>query len=220
VAVAGAEEVPAGREGGAATPRPFAATSDQTFGDVAHWQKVFDAPARDGWQRPAEVVQALRLKEGMAVADLGAGTGYFMPYLAAAVGEPGTVFAVEPEPKLVVHLRERAEKSGAANVVPILGSFDNPRLPFRGIDLVLIVDTFHHIDERLDYMRRLRHVLRDGGRIAIIDWFKRPLPEGPPPDHKIDRGQVVAEMEAAGYRLVEEPEILEYQYFLIFAAAG
>jgi ubiquinone/menaquinone biosynthesis C-methylase UbiE len=198
------------------TRPPFAATSNQSFADVEHWQKVFDNPERDKWQRPAEVVKALGLKKGAVVADLGAGTGYFMPYLSAAAGENGTVFAVEPEPKLVEHLRERAEKTGAANVVPVLASLDNPRLPASSIDVVLIVDTFHHIDDRLAYMRRLRRVLRSSGRVAIVDWFKRPLPEGPPPEHKIDRDQVVTEMEAAGYRLVEEPRVLEYQYFLIF----
>ena len=76
------------------TPKPFAATSNQSFADVEHWQKVFDNPERDKWQRPAEVVKALGLKKGAVVADLGAGTGYFMPYLSAAAGENGTVFAV------------------------------------------------------------------------------------------------------------------------------
>jgi predicted methyltransferase len=207
-----------GGEDDAAKPpaKPFAATSNQSFADVEHWKRVFDDPARDKWQRPAEVVKALGLKKGMVVADLGAGTGYFMPYLVAAVGDEGTVFAVEPEPKLVEHLRVRAEMAEAANVVPILASLDNPRLPPSSVDVVLIVDTFHHIDDRLAYMRRLRRALKRGGRIVIVDWFKRPLPEGPPPEHKIDRGQVVEEMEAAGYRLVEEPQVLEYQYFLIF----
>ena len=217
--VAGAEHARAAEPEVAAPPptlEPFAATSNQSFADVEHWQGVFDNPERDKWQRPAEVVKALRLKKGMVVADLGAGTGYFMPYLSAAVGETGTVFAVEPEPKLVEHLRERAEKTDAANVVPILASFDNPRLPPSSVDVVLIVDTFHHIDDRLAYLRRLSRVLKHGGRIAIVDWFKRPLPEGPPPEHKIDRDQVITEMEAAGYRLVEEPRVLEYQYFLIF----
>jgi predicted methyltransferase len=204
-----------------ATPRGlFEATSDRKFGNVGYWQKVFDDPKRDEWQKPAEVVKALSVEDGMHVADLGAGTGYFMPYLSKAVGAAGAVFALEVEPNLLVHLRERAEEGGFANVVPVLTSFDRARLPEASVDLVLIADTYHHIDDRLEYLRRLRDVLRDEGRVAIVDWFKRELPQGPPLDHKIARDQVVEEMESAGYRLVDEPKILPYQYVLVFAPAA
>lgn len=195
---------------------PFQATSKHSFSDVAHWQSVFDDPARDAWQRPAAVVEALGLRPGMRVADLGAGTGYFSRFLAAAVGGNGTVFAVETEPNLVVHLRDRAEREQTSNIVPVLASAANPRLPHHGLDLVLIVDTFHHIDQRLEYFRRLADVLLPDGRIAIIDFRSGDLPVGPPPDHKIARDQVVHELQAAGYALVGEPDLLPYQYFLIF----
>jgi len=194
----------------------YEATSRRSFADVDHWKSVLDDPSRDAWQRPSEVVTALGIRHGMRVADLGAGTGYFLPHLAAAVGESGTVFAVETEPNLVTHLRERAEREGAQNVVPVLASFDNARLPAACIDLVLIVDTFHHIDQRLTYFRRLRRLLGPRGRVAIIDWRMGELPVGPPPDHRIPREQVVRELGAAGYELGVEPAILPYQYFLVF----
>src|SRR5262245_44387204 len=101
---------------GESTPAPEAtravqpqhdATVRHSFEDVQHWIAVFDDPARDAWQKPAEVAQTLEIRRGMCVADLGAGTGYFSRYLSAAVGESGTVFAVDAEPNLVVHLRER-----------------------------------------------------------------------------------------------------------------
>jgi predicted methyltransferase len=192
------------------------ATSHRRFDDPAYWSKVFDDPARAAWQKPEEVVAALGLRQGQCVADLGAGTGYFSRLLSAAVGPTGTVLAVDPEPNLVAHLRERAEREGTANVVPVLASLDNPRLPAGMVDAVLIVDTYHHIDDRLDYFRRLRQALRPPGRVAVIDWQKRPLPVGPEMDHKLAREQVVREMEAAGYRLAEEPSFLPYQYFLVF----
>ncbi len=193
------------------------ATVRHRFDDVAHWTKVFDDPARDAWQKPAEVVAALELRPGATVADVGAGTGYFARHLAAAVGPRGTVLAVDVEPALVEHLRGRAEREGLANLTPVLGSADNPRLPAGKVDLVLLVDTYHHIDDRIDYARRLRAALAPGGRVAIIDWQKRELPVGPSVEHKLEREQIVGEMAAAGYRLVAEPDLLPYQYFLIFA---
>ncbi len=195
----------------------YRATSHRSFDDVAYWSSVFDDPARDAWQKPAALVAALHLEPGMSVADLGAGTGYFSRYLSAAVGPEGTVFAVETEPNMVTHLRERSESEHTANVTPVLASFDDPRLPHRGVDVVLIVDTFHHIDDRLDYLRRLTRVLKPGGRVVIVDWEKRDMPVGPPAEHKLAREQVIAEMTAAGYALREQPAILPYQYVLVFA---
>jgi len=203
----------------APTHAPFEATSRHPFDDVKQWSAVFDDPTRDAWQKPKELVAALGIRSGMTVADLGAGTGYFSRHLAGAVGERGTVFAVDTEPNLVAHLRERAEQEHTANVTPLLASFDDSRLPRAAVDLVLIVDTFHHLDHRLDYLRRLRRVLKPSGRVAIVDWQAQPLPVGPPPEHKLPREQVVREMEAAGYRLKAEPEILPYQYVLVFAAS-
>ena len=193
------------------------ATTHHPFDDIEHWKAVFDDPARDEWQKPAELVKALAIRPGMAVADLGAGTGYFSRRLSAAVGPGGTVFAVEPEPKLLAYLRERAEREKTANVVPVLASLDDPRLPPRAVDLVLVVDTFHHIDGRIAYFRALQRALRPGGRVAVVDWHKRPLPVGPEPAHKLAREQVVDEMRAAGYALVAEPDVLPYQYVLVFA---
>ena len=152
----------------------------------------------------------------MTVADLGAGTGYFARPLAQAVGAHGTVLAADTEPALVEHLRRRAEQEGLANLVPILASADNARLPAGGADLILIVDTYHHIDDRVAYLRRLAAALKASGRVAVVDWQKRALPVGPALDHKLAREQVIEEMSKAGYRLTAEPDVLPYQYFLLF----
>jgi predicted methyltransferase len=197
----------------------FAATpgSDHDFADVDQWRRVFDDPARDAWQKPRALIAALGLRPGMWVADLGAGTGYFSRYLDAAVGPRGVVFAVDTEPNLVAYLRTRAEEERTASVVPVLASRDDPRLPPRALDLVLVVDTYHHLDRRLAYLQRLGAALKPGGRIAIVDWEKRALPIGPPPEHKLAREQVVAEMRAAGFALVDAPDLLPHQYVLVFA---
>jgi ubiquinone/menaquinone biosynthesis C-methylase UbiE len=192
------------------------ATSRHAFDDPAYWSKVFDDPARAAWQKPDELVAALGLQPGQRVADLGAGTGYFSRLLSKAVGADGTVFAVELEPSLVAHLRDRAEREGTRNVVPVLASANDPRLPAGLLDVVLIVDTYHHLDDRIVYFRTLRRALRPSGRIAIVEWQKRPLPVGPEMEHKLARESVVDEMADAGYRLVDEPRFLPYQYFVIF----
>lgn len=153
----------------------------------------------------------------MAVADVGAGTGYLSRALSAAVGPRGVVFAVEVEPNLVTHLRARAEREGTANVVPVLGSTSDPRLPAGRVDRVLLLDTYHHVDDRVDYFRRLRRTLAPGGRVVIVDWEKREDAIGPPPGHRLAREQVVAEMERAGYRLLPATAPLPHQYVLAFA---
>ena len=192
------------------------ATAFHSFADVSYWSTVFDDPERDAWQKPKELVAALALRPGQTVADLGAGTGYFSRYLAAAVGPDGSVLAVEVEPTLVVHLRDRADREATANVVPVLASTDNPRLPTGGVDLVLIADTYHHLDHRTRYLPQLRGALRPGGRIAIVDWKPGALAKGPPPDHKLPREQVIDEMRIAGFTLAEDDDVLPYQYFLVF----
>ena len=201
---------------GHAFARSDDATTHQPFDDVEYWRKVFDDPARDRWQKPRELVKALGVRPGMVVADLGAGTGYLSHHLADAVGANGTVLVVETEPNLVVHLRKRAEGERTPNVVPILASADNPRLPAGGVDLVIVLDTYHHVDDRIAYFRALHRTLRPDGRVAIVDWHKRELPVGPPPDHKLAREQVVDEMRAAGWSVAQELDLLPYQYVLVF----
>lgn len=193
------------------------ATSHRSFADVDKWSKVFDDPERDAWQKPAALVDSLALHPGMTVAEIGAGTGYLMRFLVAAVGETGSVLLADVEPELIAHLRTRAEELGADNVVPILASKHAPRLPLGSVDLVLFLDTYHHIHGRVAYMKSLQRHLRAGGRVAVVDWIKEELPKGPPLDHKIDRHQVIAEMQSAGYAFAGTPLELPYHYVLLFA---
>ena len=192
------------------------ATATHSFADVARWEKVFDDPARATWQQPAKIVAALALGPGMVVADVGAGTGYFERALSEAVGPLGAVLAVEVEPNLVVHLSGRAEREGTANVTPVLGWTSDARLPAGRVDRVLLVDTYHHLDDRAAYVRRLRAALAPGGRVVVVDWEKREDAVGPPLGHRLAREQVVGEMERAGYRALGPGEQLPYQYVLVF----
>ena len=142
-------------------------THDHSFAGAEHWAKVFDDPARDAWQKPTRVVEVMSISEGMAVADVGAGTGYFEPWLSRAVGAKGKVLAVDIEPSMVRFLTERAEREGLANVRAHLAEPNDPRLPAGALDRVLVVDTWHHVDDRPAYARKLAASLGPKGSVWI-----------------------------------------------------
>lgn len=191
-------------------------THQHRFSDAERWAQVFDDPARDEWQKPKQVIAALALAPDSRVADIGSGTGYFSARLARAVPK-GKVFGADLEPDMVKYLNARAAKENLSNLTAIHAAPDDPRLP-EPVDLVLLVDTYHHIGARPDYFARLRDRLRSGGRVAIID-FKLDSPTGPPRSGRVDPAEVEKEMARAGYRRVAAHDFLPYQYFLVFAPA-
>ena len=190
-------------------------THQHSFGDAEKWSHVFDDPERDAWQKPHAVLQALALRPDAVVADLGAGTGYFSARLANMYPK-ATVYAVDLEPDMVRYLGERAKREGLANLKPVQAAAGDARLPEK-VDLVLLVDVYHHIDARERYFRGLSAALRPEGRVAVID-FRLDSPEGPPKASRIAPEQVKAELARAGYALAEEHKFLARQYFLIFKA--
>ncbi len=181
-------------------------------------------PTRDSWQRPAKVVAALGLAKGARVADVGAGDGYFALHLAAAVrgGGGGRVYAVEVDEHLAGALERRLQLRDAANIDVVLGELDDPRLPDRGVDLVFLCNTYHHIESRSNYFARLRADLRPGGRVAIVEMradltgIARLFADA---DHWMPRADLLGEMELAGYRHVESFDFLPMQIFEVFAVA-
>ena len=187
-----------------------------SFGDAQKWAQEFDDPSRDAWQKPHEVIQALKLKPDDAVADIGAGTGYFTVRLAHNVPQ-GRVYGVDIEPEMVKYLTERAQKQGLANVTAIAGAADDPRLPAK-VDVILLVDVYHHIDNRDAYFRKLRDSLKPGGRVAIID-FRMDSSSGPPKSARIAPARVQSELKKAGYALAAQHAFLPNQYFLVFSQA-
>lgn len=191
-------------------------TPQHGFRGAEYWARVFDDPARDAWQKPHEVIQALNLAPNAVVADIGSGTGYFSIRLAHFVPK-GRVFGADIEPDMVKYLADRAKRDGLANVTAVAGRPDDPRLPAK-VDLVLMVDVYHHVADRSQYFRRLRNSLKPGGRVAVID-FKQDSPIGPPASERITPDRVKAELRAAGYVLEKEHDFLPNQYFLIFRAA-
>ena len=183
--------------------------------DLQEYIAKMEAPDREEWQKPAQVLQALALKPGQVACDIGSGPGYFALRLARAVGEGGLVYAVDVEPRILGVLRDRIEKNGARNVVPVLSLPGDPLLPRAACDLILIVDTFHHFPDPVAYLRRLTGSLREGGQLVNVDFHKRDLPVGPGLDHKVSREEFLAKARAAGLVLQSEHSFLPYQYFLV-----
>lgn len=175
---------------------------------------------RDGWQYPERVIESLEIKPGDRVAEIGAGGGYWLPWLSEAVGTEGRVYAVEVEPNLVEDLELFVADHELGNVEVILGAYDDPHLPDHSIDLAITVLTYHHIEGRVDYFDRLRVDLRAGGRVAHLD----DRPDAEPPiswfqseGHWTEPTAVVEEMRGAGYLRLSEFDFLPAQSFQIFA---
>ncbi len=183
------------------------------FEDPEKWAKKFDDPERDAWQKPEEILDALRLTRTSSVADIGAGTGYFSVRIARRILE-GKVFAADIEPEMVRYLGERAQREHLANLVPVLANADDANLP-EAVDVILVVDTYHHIGDRPQYFAKLKSSLRAEGWLAIID-FKADSPSGPPVQHRISPERVTEELNAAGYALTQTLQWLPRQYYLIF----
>jgi ubiquinone/menaquinone biosynthesis C-methylase UbiE len=176
-------------------------------------------PARARWQKPDAVVRALGLRRGRTVGEIGAGPGYFTLRLARAVGPRGHVFAVDPEVRMLERLAGRLGRHRIRNVTPVVGRDDDPLLPPRSCDLLLVVNAYHHFADGPALLRRLVLALRPGGRLANIDFHDRDTPVGPPPKHRVSREAFLHDARRAGLRLAAERDFLPYQYFLVLRRA-
>lgn len=185
-------------------------------GDPAAYIAALEDPARDAYQKPHEVIEALAPKPGEVIADIGAGSGYFALRLAHHVGPEGRVYAVDVSPDMILHLNQRVRDAGLLNVSTILAPPDDPLLP-QQIDRVLFVNVWHHIADQGAYLALIRKQLKPDGQLVMIDFHQRELPVGPPPSMKIAREDLLAQVERHGFKLVQEKTFLPYQYFLVFA---
>jgi SAM-dependent methyltransferase len=192
-------------------------THQHSFGGAQKWAQVFDDPKRDAWQKPHEVIQALKLRPDAVIADIGSGTGYFATRFARMVPQ-GRVYGVDTEPDMVKYLADRAKREGLKNLAAVTGKPGDPRLPEKA-DLIVFVDVYHHVEDRERYFHQLQDALKPGGRLVIID-FRMDSREGPPQAARIAPEQVKSELKRAGYGLAQEHGFLPNQYFLVFQPAG
>jgi ubiquinone/menaquinone biosynthesis C-methylase UbiE len=176
---------------------------------------MLEGPDRAAWQRPDQVMDALRIAEGSAVADLGAGGGWFTMRLASRVGPNGVVYAEDIQPQMIEAIKRRVARAQLTNVKFILGTSLHPRLP-APVDAVLIVDAYYEMDQPQVILRNVAAALKPNGRIGIVEFKKDGWGPGPPMEERVDPETVVRDAEAAGLRLLSKETFLRYEHMLVF----
>jgi ubiquinone/menaquinone biosynthesis C-methylase UbiE len=176
-----------------------------------------DSSWRDGWQQPEAVLAALAIPEGAAVADIGAGGGYFAERLAHHVGASGVVYATDVQAQMIDALERRVSERGLDNVRVVRAAFDHPTLPDGCCDLVFFSSVYKEIDSRVAYMKKVGRLLRPGARVAILEFRPDAPGFGPPAADRMTPEQVTQELAAAGYTLVGTHDFLPREYLLVFA---
>lgn len=186
--------------------------------DPGRWQQILEQPGRELYDRREAIVAALRLQPGMNVADVGAGTGLFTEPFARAVGPEGRVYAVDVAADFVQDIERRVRAQGLANVVGIVNTQHSTLLPANAVDLVFLADTYHHFEHPVDMLRSIHEALRPGGELVVIDFQREPGLSSPWVMHHVraGRGQVIAEIELAGFRFERDEPILRGNFFLRF----
>jgi predicted methyltransferase len=186
-------------------------TSEPYTGDLS----IFDSPGRDERLQVNRVMDTLGIASGKTVADIGAGSGWFTVRAARRVGENGIVYAVDINPEATHYIDDRARKENLRNVKTILSKPDNPQLPAKSVDSVLLLKTYHEVAEPVTLLRNLRASLRRGAKVGIIDR------NGNGENHGVNRDVVIHEAGEAGYRLIAQYDFVKgdkMDYFLVFAA--
>lgn len=188
------------------TPRK---TSKPYTGDLS----IFETKDRDEKLQVQRVMDILKIKEDVNVADIGAGSGWFTVRAAKRVGNTGVVYAVDINPEAIAYIDQRIKQEGISNVHPILSTEDDPKLPKNSIDSVLLLKTYHEVAHPVLLLQNLRGSLRSGARIGVID------KNGNGEDHGVSRDVVIKEAAEAGYQLLEQYDFVKgdgQDYFLVF----
>jgi arsenite methyltransferase len=200
------------------TPQKTKAEIEKMHQDPKAYISMLENPQRDSEQKPEEVLKTLGIKPGEAVADIGAGSGYFAFRFARQVGDSGRVYAVDINSDMILFMNRKIRDLKLRNVSTVLSAPDDPLLVDDSINRFFICNTWHHVQNRLNYLSLIKKILRPGGQIIVLDYHKRELPVGPPPEMKMAREDVIKEMESGGFKLAQEHTFLPYQYFLVFTA--
>jgi ubiquinone/menaquinone biosynthesis C-methylase UbiE len=186
-------------------------TSTPYTGDLS----IFDSPGREERLQINRVMDILGISAGKTVADIGAGSGWFTVRAARRVTETGTVYAADINPEAITYVAKRAEKERLHNVKTVLSQADDPMLPANAIDAVLLLKTYHEVENPVVLLRNLRGALRAGAKVGIIDR------NGNGEDHGVSKDVVVREIREAGYQVAAQYDFVKgdnMDYFLVLVA--
>jgi len=176
-------------------------------------------PEREAEEQPEKAIDALNLKPGNVVADIGAGVGYMTLRMARRVGPNGKVYANDLQPQMLELLRQNAAKAGLGNIVTVQGEVADPKLPANTMDLVLLVDVYHEFSQPQVMLRKIRETLKPDGRLVLLE-YRAEDPNVPIiAEHKMTVAQVRTELEAEGFLLQPVIETLPRQHLLILTKA-
>jgi ubiquinone/menaquinone biosynthesis C-methylase UbiE len=174
---------------------------------------------RETQEQPQLVIDALEIKPGQTIADLGAGSGYYSFRIAPLVGAAGNVLAIDIEPTMLEVIAQRAAREHVANIRPVLGSERDPNLARHSVDLLFMVDAYHELEYPYEVMSKVRAALKPGGRVALIEYRAEDPAVMIKPVHKMSERQVRREMQAAGFKHVKTVRTLPLQHLMIFESA-
>ena len=178
-----------------------------------------ERPEREAEEEPARAIEALDIKPGMTVADIGAGSGYYTVRLARKVGADGKVYATDIQVGMLSMIQRRAAIEKLTNIVPVLGAADDPKLPPGSVDLALMVDVYHELAAPQAFVRRLREALKPDGRLVLIEFRKEdsrvPIKE----EHKMSVAEVRQELSADGYAIDRVIDVLPWQHIIVLKQA-
>jgi ubiquinone/menaquinone biosynthesis C-methylase UbiE len=206
--------VSAGQEARSAPAQPQQSPHGKLFAPVD--LGLLEAPDRDAWQKPEQVMMALGIADGSVVGDLGAAGGWFTIRLARFVGPNGLVYAEDVQRQMIEAIDRRVKREGLPNVRTVLGDTKDPHLPANRLDAILIVETYHEMEDPVTLLRNAARALKPQGRIGIIDYTKEGLGPGPSLEDRVDPETIVRDARAAGLRLIARENFLPFQFFLIF----
>jgi ubiquinone/menaquinone biosynthesis C-methylase UbiE len=199
------------------SPAPALRQPAPVFGhEHAEW---LERHGRAEDERPEVVLAAMHLKDGDAVAEIGAGTGFFSRRLARAVAPTGTVYAEDIQPEMLDMVRKYAADEGIANIVPVLGNETDPALPAGRMDWILLVDVYHEFQEPAPMLAKIRQALKPGGRVALVEYRAEDDSAAHiSPAHRMSVAQVLREWTPAGFELAERIETLPSQHLFVFTS--
>ena len=178
----------------------------------AQW---LERPEREDEEAPSKAIDALDLKPGMVVADIGAGSGYYASRIAKRVGPTGRVYATDIQPGMIELLDRRIKSEGLTNVTTVLGGMDDPKLPPKSIDLAIMVDVYHELQQPQLFLQRLKDTFKPGGRLVLLE-FRKEDPKVPILEvHKMSVAEVKQELEAEGFVIEKVIDVLPWQHIIV-----